>query len=114
MKGERRNLVLAVVAVAALVAAALFAWPYLQPAAGPATELQLVCVASGKKFTLPVDEAAMIPARNPDTGAYTLLPYTRGDDGTVRIEERYRPALAGLTDVNRAVDPETYVVSVQP
>lgn len=75
----------------------------------------MVCVTTGEVFTRSVEEAAIIPAKNPKTGAYTLLPCTRRDDGTVQVDDFYRGALAGaLAEVNRVVDPQTLLVKEYP
>jgi hypothetical protein len=108
---DHRRIALIVLAVAALVAAGVMAWPHLQPPPGPATEFNMVCVATGEVFVRTIEQAPMIPAAHPRTGARTLVPCTREPDGTVRITERYADAVRGeLADVNRAVDLDTLLV----
>jgi len=70
-----------------------------------------VCVATGKTFNLKIDDVAMIPAKNPETGARTLLPCGMGEDGVLRVDAHYRGALVNLLGgVNRHVNMTTLEV----
>ncbi len=70
-----------------------------------------VCVSTGELFYLSNEEAAMIPARHPQTGVATLIPCIRNDDGSVAVEEGFRALLEGeLSKYNHVVDMETLIV----
>jgi len=112
---DRRRTIMIALSLAALAAAGLIARPYLRAAPGPATEFSMVCVATGEVFTRSIEEAPMIPAAHPRTGAYTLVPCVVEADGSLRVPERYAAALAGdLAAVNRVVDGETLLVKKLP
>jgi hypothetical protein len=101
-------------AVTALGLAGLIAWPYLRAAPGPADEFLMVCVASGEVFEMHVEDAPIIPAANPKTGTRTLIPCLRGEDGNLRVAQRYGVAIRGpLADVNQVVDAETLRVGAR-
>jgi len=71
-----------------------------------------VCVSTGELFNLSNEEAAMIPARHPQTGVATLIPCVRKDDGSIAIEEGFRALLEGeLRKYNQVVDMETMLVN---
>jgi hypothetical protein len=80
-----------------------------------AKQSQFVCVATGEIFNLDLDKVAIIPAPNPNTGERTLLPCSKGDDGVMRVSERYRQALSGeLKDKDKYVDPYNLEVLSSP
>jgi hypothetical protein len=87
---------------------AVIGWLIGRPSADIPNRFRFVCVASGETFDLTVEEAAMIPARHPETGQYTLILCTRGEDGAWRAAEETRGILEDqLAGVNRWVDPRT-------
>lgn len=72
--------------------------------------MDLVCVKTGKTFHIKRNQINMIPAKNPDTGTRTLLPYEKRDTGLF-IKERYTGALTGdLLSENQYVDIETFAI----
>jgi hypothetical protein len=108
MSGKQIKVVAAVVI---LIVAGILTYRTLSDAPDVPSEVAFVCVASGKIYTLKVDDVAIIPAPNPDTGERTLLPCSRGKDGVYRVSARYRDALTGsLSDVNKYVDVQTLEV----
>ncbi len=107
MDGLRRHLKLIIAVVALLLAGYLFTRndsPYPQIP----DRFDYICVSTGDLFNLSNDEAAMIPARHPQTRKRTLIPCTRNADGSISIEEDFRVLLDGdLSDDNKVVDMET-------
>lgn len=107
MDSERTKLIAAVVILIAAGGAYFFLGG--KPADFP-TNHQLVCVATGKFYSLASDELRQFPEKNPDTGEYTLMPVTKRD-GRYYVSARHSAPLADkLKDVNRCVDPKTLEV----
>lgn len=80
------------------------------PAALP-SNFNFVCVETGEMFNIAKRDLRSLPARNPKTEEYTLLPVREHDDGQLYVGERYRPSVANdLKDVNNFVDPKTLKV----
>ncbi|MHC5109827.1 MAG: hypothetical protein ACYTHJ_08115 [Planctomycetota bacterium] len=72
------------------------------------TDLAVVCVESGEILYLDRTEVSMYPAKNPDTGRKTLLPFSvRGENKY--IARRYKNIVASLDEkeVNKYVDVKT-------
>ncbi len=76
--------------------------------------VNFVCVATGRMFSLDRKGVVTLPAQNPKTGEATLLPCVKDADGVVRVSGRYAGALQELGAKNRYVDPETLVVRPPP
>jgi hypothetical protein len=103
MSGKSAKIALAVFI---LVVAGLLARRALHNGTEVAAEANFVCVATGETFSLNLDQIAMIPAENPNTGERTLLPCSRSEDGVLRVGARYQPSLVNdLKEVNKYVDP---------
>lgn len=66
-------------------------------------ELDLVCVETGETYSLSMEQINTLPAKNPDTGKYTLLPYEMRDGQKV-VLSRYLAALGDFKDANKYVD----------
>jgi len=75
-----------------------------------------VCVETGRTYALARDDIpSILPARNPDTGAFTLLPMTE-NDGKRMVSPRYAGALDDpeLAKVNKYVDVQTLEILASP
>lgn len=95
---------------ALVVAGVLFA--VLRDDTGIPSRFPMVCVATGEIFELSIDEAGMIPAKNPRTGERTLIFCERGEDGQYAIAETDRWMLeeGELAKQNAFIDLETLKV----
>jgi hypothetical protein len=111
LTGSRGKLLLALVL---LVGAAGLVYWRARPASGLPDQISFVCVESGKVFHLSRYNVASVPAKNPDTGAATLLPCMKDEHGVLRVSSRCREALAGLGEKNRYVDAQTFEVRSRP
>ena len=108
---DGRRIPLILLSVAAIGVSIVVAWRTFGGAAGPATTFQLVCVRTGEVFELDIDDAPMLPARNPKTGERTLLPCERLSDGRIRIVEDFEGAVRNrLAELNRVVDTNSFIV----
>jgi hypothetical protein len=114
MKPEHWKLTLVVVLIAAAVG--IYFWRGRTPAPLP-SQVRFVCIATGKIYSVDRDEIpSFMPAKNPDTGARTLLPVVERE-GKLYANERYaysslsKPEVA---EVNRYVDPQTLEVLDAP
>lgn len=74
---------------------------------------QMVCVKTGRRFEMKRKDIRMLPAKNPETSEFTLLPCEERD-GKWFIVSRYQAQLGGMSDVNQIVDPQTYEVKESP
>lgn len=79
------------------------------------TNVNFVCVETGKQFDLKSNEYSRMPADNPDTGRRTLLPVTERD-GKYYVSERYSASLMrdDLKELNKFVDVRTLEVHSEP
>lgn len=69
------------------------------------------CVETGEIFNLDWDDVPAIPAKNPKTGEWTLLPCEKRKDGIYILSRRYAAALQeSLKDRNHYVDVGTLEV----
>ncbi len=113
MRSEHKKLILAGVLLVAAVVIGVKFWP----SSGPLpSKVQFVCVATGERF--PISQGAMpsvFPAKNPKTGAMTLLPVVE-QDGKLIINPRHAYCLREpeLAKVNKYVDPQTLEVLKTP
>lgn len=73
----------------------------------------LVCVASGKMYSLSRSQVQTLPVKNPDTGELTLVPCYE-EEGVVRVDDSYRKVVIDLGEVNRHVDSETLEIKPKP
>ena len=107
MDWVRQNLKL--IASMAMLSVAGFLWVANSGPASPIPDrFDYICVSTGEMFNLSNDEAAMIPARHPQTRVPTLIPCTRDADGAVVVEEGFRFLLEGeLSRYNHVIDLET-------
>lgn len=107
MRGWNRRTQVVLLAVSTV--GAMVGWlAFREPSTGLPQQFRFVCVATGETFDLTVAEAAMMPARHPRTGTYTLVLCTRGDDGAWRAADETRGILEEqLAGVNQWVDPRT-------
>lgn len=73
--------------------------------------ITLVCVATGKTYALAPAEVQFLPARNPETGEFTLLPVW-DDNGTLRVKDRCKVAFkdSSFAALNKFVDPQSLEV----
>ncbi len=91
----------ALLLTAAVVVALLLRGPQIGPG-----RVNLVCVATGRQFSVSASKIDAFPAKSPETGQRTLLPCeTR--NGRVYVGGTYRVLLAELREVNKHVDPKT-------
>jgi hypothetical protein len=108
LKSKAGKIVLAVVMLAA---AAFFGYRALRHESPVVSRLQFVDVTTGDVFDLEMSQVAMIPAKSPKTGQFTLLPCKKDEHGVLRVTERYRNSLAqDLKTENKSVDPVTLEV----
>ncbi len=99
----------AILAAVLLVLGGVWLWYSSRDANALPSRLTLVCVATGKTFTLDRSKVSMLPVRNPETGEYTLL-ICHKRDGRWFVSERARQTLETLAAVNRWVDPQSLEV----
>ncbi len=100
-----------IAALAMFGLAAFLLMPKSSPYPSIPDRFDYVCVSTGEMFSLSIEEAAMIPARHPQTKVRTLIPCIRNDDGTVAIEEGFRETLEReLSKYNHVVEMETLIV----
>ncbi|MCA9243287.1 MAG: hypothetical protein KDA32_04975 [Phycisphaerales bacterium] len=71
--------------------------------------ISFVDVATGEIFQLERDDFVSIPAKNPKTDTYTLMPIEKVDDAWY-VKDRYRGGLTQTDLENVCVDPETLKV----
>lgn len=103
----------AILAAVLLVLAGGWLWYQSRDANALPSRLTLVCVATGKTFTLDRSKVGMLPARNPETGEHTLL-ICHQRDGKWYVTDRARQTLESLAGVNRWVDPQSLEVRPPP
>jgi hypothetical protein len=73
-------------------------------------DINFVCVATGRTFSIDRDQINAIPLKNPETGEATLVPCVKRD-GKLYMDAHYRGVLANLKEVNRYVDEKTLEVT---
>lgn len=78
-----------------------------------ADKAQLVCVVTGETFVRDIDDVLMYPAKHPETGERTLVPYYVDDAGEARIDRHYASVVERLKDVNKVVDPVSLRVDIK-
>lgn len=113
MKSEHKKLT---IVGALLVIAVGVYWFWGRPRSPISEGIAFVCVATGQTFQIDRDDLpSTYPARNPDTGQRTLLPYL-ARDGKRYLSPRYAGYLARLEEekVNKYVDPETLEILDAP
>ena len=111
MSGKQIKIIAAIVVLAV---AGVLAYRSMSDETNLPTSSGFVCVETGKIFELSLDDVAMIPAPNPDTGQRTLLPCSMGDDGKYHVGEQFRGSLTGsLADVNQFVDVQSLEVKTK-
>jgi hypothetical protein len=93
-----------------VLAAGAMAWRNLHTPGQLPSTIRFVCAETGKEFTLRRSDVNVVPAKNPDTGEFTLLPCGIDESGVRRVTQRSRESLATLGERNRYVDPETLEV----
>jgi hypothetical protein len=111
LAGNRGKLI---VIVALLLVAAVTVWFQVRGSGGLRSNVNFVCVATGKMYSLDRRSVFKLPWKNPDTGEETLLPCGAREDGSIEVSERYREAVRAMGEKNRYVDPETLVVKTAP
>jgi hypothetical protein len=96
--------------VIVLVVAGVFY--YRSWAGGPVVnpDINFVCVATGRTFSIDRDKINSVPLKNPETGQATLVPCVKRD-GKLYMDAHYRSVLADLKEVNRYVDEKTLEVT---
>jgi hypothetical protein len=79
-------------------------------------KVQFVCVATGETFWLARGQSKVLPAVNPKSGAKTLVPCHKSDDGMLYVSSRCRGLVRQLKEdgINQYVDPETLLVRENP
>jgi hypothetical protein len=113
MNSERKKLILAIVLLAAAVGIGVKFWPSGAPLPN---SVSFVCVATGQRFSIARDKIpSLLPAKNPRTGAMTLLPVLE-QDGKVIVNPRHASCLRDpeLAKVNKYVDLQTLEVLKSP
>lgn len=107
MESQPGKLVAAIMLL--VVAAGVFFYMTRDPAALP-NRFNFICVETGETFNIAKSDLRSIPARNPKTEKYTLLPVME-EDGRMIIDEHYRGSVVGdLKEINKFVDPKTLEV----
>lgn len=109
LDSNQRKAVLVVILLVVAAGIAYWQWPFGRSLP---EQVNFVCVATGATFSLSRDNVRRIPAANPETGEYTLLPCV-DEGGVLRVDGHYYEAVLGLADQNRYVDPNTLVVEPQ-
>jgi hypothetical protein len=72
--------------------------------------LLFACVETGQKHWVSRNDApSVLPAKNPRTGKFSLLP-AEERDGKLYLIERYADAMKSMSEVSKHVDPETLEV----
>lgn len=75
-----------------------------------ADSVRMVCVQSGKVFTIDREDINMFPMTNPKTGNRTLVPIT-DRNGHEYVPKRFAELITDqLKDVNEYIDPKTLEV----
>jgi hypothetical protein len=79
-------------------------------------KVQFVCVATGETFWLARGKSKILPLANPTSGAKTLVPCHKNDDGMLCVSSRCRGLVRQLeaNGINQYVDPETLLVRQNP
>lgn len=100
-----------VLALVLLVVAGYFVLRSFSSSSPVASEYAFVDVATGEIMVLDMDKVGIIPAKNPKTGEWNLLPCKRNEKGVYVVNEPFRASLQDeLKDKNRFVDPFTLEV----
>lgn len=108
---EKAKLSLAVVLI--IGAGGLFIWQFVGSGA-IADDVNFICVATGKTFSIDRDDIKSLPVENPKTGERTLLPCC-SRDGVLYVDARYSRLLFDkLKEKNRYVDTESLAVQTAP
>ena len=103
-----------IVAIVVLAVAGILAYRSMNNGPDLPTSSGFVCVETGEVFEMALDDVAIIPGLNPNTGRRTLLPCSRGEDGRYHVSEYYRGSLTGsLNDVNKYVDVQSLEVKTK-
>lgn len=113
-KQQSRSIVGWATLIGFVILAALAVYLYRNrpiPETGLSENVALVCVETGRTYSLPRGQVIGYPAPNPDTGAATLLPYRLDDAGHMVIPDRFRPHVDDLGAKAGAVDPLTMIVT---
>ena len=115
MNPEQKKLT--VVVVLFLVAGGV-GWYFWRSGDPLSDSVKFVCVATGKTYTIGRGEMPdVVPAENPDTHEFTLLPLSKNEAGELVINARFANELRHtptLAKVNRYVDPNTCKVLDTP
>ena len=78
------------------------------------SHMTLVDITSGDLFeTSTSSRSALIPEKNPDTGAFTLFPVAKDDKGVWRVSTRYLSGLDPKVQATALVSPQTGEVRVK-
>ena len=76
--------------------------------------MSFVCVATGNRFHFDIDDVGMIPAKNPQSGLRTLVPYACDECGVCVVVPCSRSLLnSRLKDRNVVVDLESYTFTAE-
>jgi hypothetical protein len=107
-----------IAAVALLVGAGAVYMVYGRADGALPERVRFICVETGQTFQYSrANMPTIIPAKNPGTGAETLLPVIKHEDGKWYVDRHYGFGLSdeeGLAKVNKYVDPETLEVLSAP
>ena len=77
-------------------------------------DVNFICVATGKTFSIDRKDVKSLPLENPKTGERTLLPCCMRD-GVLYVDDHYARLLFDkLREKNRYVDTESLAVQTAP
>ena len=109
-EGAKKNLKIGV-SVVVLLGAAGYAWSVLKTEEIVAMRSGFVCVETGEIFDLAIKDVAMIPAKNRNTGRWTLIPCVTDESGRMVVGSHYRRVILNeLKELNNYVDESTLEV----
>lgn len=77
------------------------------------SDINFVCVSTGRTYTVDRDDIDTLPLINPKTDERSLLPCVERD-GRLYADARYRGLLLKLRELNRYVDEDTLLVRTTP
>jgi hypothetical protein len=103
----------AIFIVVVLAVAAILFYRTLAPGPELESDINFVCVATGRTYTVDREQINTFPVENPDTHEMTLLPCVQRD-GRLYLDSHYREVLEDLGEVNRYVDEYTLAVKSAP